>query len=74
MVVSRDFLKKGLKVRTEWKNKIYEGLIINDPKDDAKESATMTRGRFIAIRIYSNGKILWMPYTRRAKYEIIQEK
>lgn len=73
MIVSRDNLKKGMKVKTIWKNKIYEGVIINNPKEDAKESAVMTKGRFIAVKILdNNGKIVWMPYTRRAQYEILQ--
>jgi len=71
-VLTKNELKKGMKVKMEWKGKIYEGIIINEPKDDAKESARLTRGRFISIKIQTDtGKILNMPYTNRAKYYVL---
>ena len=72
MTISKHELKEGLTVKTTWKNKIYEGEIIGDPKKEAKKSARLTSGRFISIPIITKwGRIIQMPYTSRTNYEII---
>lgn len=66
-------LYSGLKVRTEWKKKIYCGCIIGSPKVESEKSAKLTGGRFISIPILTDtGKVLQMPYTSRAEYEKVE--
>lgn len=74
MIITRDQLRKGMKVKTQWKNKVYFGVILNDPKEDSKKYAQITHGRFIAVEIYdlNQNKVVLMPYTRRAVYELVE--
>lgn len=72
MIVTKNTLKVGQKVKTIWKEKLYEGTI---EKLNHHEWAERTKGRFIAIDIKTiGGRIIGMPFTSRAQYEIIMEK
>lgn len=70
-------LRRGMKIRTMWKKgktglREFRGTIIGDPKKDAKESARITRGRFISFKIITEeGKIIDCPYTMRTIYEVL---
>lgn len=71
MKVTKYQLQKGQKVRTTWKGKEYVGVIIEDPRKAAQESARITRGRFIYVPILTEGgRIERMPYTSRTTYVI----
>lgn len=75
MIINKNELRKGMWVKTTWKGKEYCGYIKNDPKQDAKETAKLTHGRFIAIRIINeNNKEILMPYTARAVYKLIERR
>ena len=70
-------LRRGMKIRTFWRKgktglREFRGTIIGNPKEDAKESARITRGRFISFKIMTDeGKTIDCPYTIRTIYEIL---
>ena len=70
-------LRRGMKIRTFWRKgktglREFRGIIVGNPRDDAKESARITRGRFISFKIRTeDGKIIDCPYTMRTIYEIL---
>ena len=73
MKITKYELQEGQKIRLQWKNKIFEGVIKGNPKEEAKKSAQLTRGMFISIPIITDlGTIKQMPYTNRGIYELIK--
>jgi len=70
MTIAKYNLKQGQKVRMVWKGKEYKGTI---EKINPQEWARQTGGRFIAVDLRTElGRIVGLPYTSRAEYEIIE--
>jgi len=72
MLLTKYQLKEGQRIKMQWKGKIYCGII---KKINPQQWAQRTGGRFVAIDIITEqGHIIGMPYTSRAKYELIEYK
>jgi len=70
--IERKDIKIGDYIKTEWKGKKYEGTVI---KLNPQEWARKTFGRFIAVDLkMPSGRIVGMPWTSRASYEIDPSK
>ena len=72
--VPKSELEEGDYVKTKWKGKEFEGVILGDVKEEADKSAQLTSGKFVGVPIETKkGKEKQMPYTTRANYQIMKK-